>query len=232
MSKNPQAAAFIDLDGTLYDGYIWVALTRHHLTFRMQLPALCAYLGLHLPLWPLLKLKLISPDTFYRSWGTHMAWLVRGVSVTRAEKIWEWLIEEQILPAMRKDIQAVIHTHLDEGHQVFLLSGTFQPLLDGLARRLGLHGAIATPLRVAGERYTGNIQPPLNVGAGKLERISRLLLGNGAAIDLKRAYLYSDSIVDLPVLKAVGNPVAVYPDQELASLARTNGWRIIPDGFG
>jgi HAD superfamily hydrolase (TIGR01490 family) len=230
MKKNPKAAAFIDLDGTLYDGYIWIALTRHHLRFRMQLPALSAYLGLHLPLWPLLKLKLLSPGTFYHSWGTHMAWLVKGVSVRRGERIWAWLIDEQILPAMRQEIQAAIQTHLDEGHQVFLLSGTFQPLLDELARRLGLDGAIATPLQIAGERYTGKIQPPLNIGGGKLERIKRLLLTDGDEIDLSRSYLYTDSIVDLPALKAVGHPVAVYPDQDLVNLARANAWRIIPDG--
>lgn len=231
MKKNPQVAAFFDLDGTLYDGYIWIALTRHHLRFRMQLPVLSAYLGLHLPLWPLLKLKLLSPGAFYHYWGTHMAWLVRGVSVRRGERIWAWLIDEQILPAMRQEIQTAIQTHRSMGHQIFLLSGTFEPLLDELARRLGLDGAIATPLQVVGEQYTGKIQPPLNIGAGKFERINRLLLTDGVEIDLPQSYLYTDSIVDLPVLKAVGHPVAVYPDQDLVKLARANAWRIIPHGF-
>jgi phosphoserine phosphatase len=227
MDKIGQTAAFIDLDGTLYDGYIWQAITRHHLQHRMKLLILTAYLGLHLPLWPLLKLKIISADTFYELWGSHMAWLIRGVSIKRAEQLWVWLIEQEIVPALRPEMEAAIQAHKREGHQVILLSGTFQPLLDALARRIGVHGAIATPLLFEGDHYCGRIQPPLNIGFGKLARINQYLLQKNGEIDLSSSYLYTDSIVDLPVLNAVGNPVAVYPDRDLANLARLKSWKII-----
>jgi phosphoserine phosphatase len=48
-------------------------------------------------------------------------------------------------------------------------------------------------------------------------------------IDLQKSYFYTDSIVDLPVLERVGNPVAVHPDSELATLAVERGWKIIGD---
>ena len=45
-------------------------------------------------------------------------------------------------------------------------------------------------------------------------------------IDLAGSYAYSDSITDLPMLRAVGHPVAVNPDRDLARVARAEGWGI------
>ena len=40
----------------------------------------------------------------------------------------------------------------------------------------------------------------------------------------RRSSAYSDSATDLPMLEAVGHPVAVNPDRPLARLARERGW--------
>ena len=45
--------------------------------------------------------------------------------------------------------------------------------------------------------------------------------------DLEQCYGYTDSISDLPMLEAVGHPVAVNPDRALESIARLRGWPII-----
>ena len=44
-------------------------------------------------------------------------------------------------------------------------------------------------------------------------------------IDLAESYAYSDSESDLPMLRAVGHPVAVNPDAALEQVARAEGWR-------
>jgi hypothetical protein len=46
-------------------------------------------------------------------------------------------------------------------------------------------------------------------------------------IDLAESYAYSDSLSDLPMLRAVGNPVAVNPDPPLAELAKEEGWQTL-----
>ena len=46
-------------------------------------------------------------------------------------------------------------------------------------------------------------------------------------LDLGQCYAYSDSASDLPMLQAVGHPVAVNPDARLARHARSNGWPIV-----
>jgi hypothetical protein len=44
-------------------------------------------------------------------------------------------------------------------------------------------------------------------------------------IDLEVSYAYSDSLSDLPMLRAVGHPVAVNPDPSLAEIAGQEGWQ-------
>jgi hypothetical protein len=52
-----------------------------------------------------------------------------------------------------------------------------------------------------------------------MERVARR-----DGIDLAGSWAYSDSITDEPMLRAVGHPVAVNPDRDLAKAARKNGW--------
>lgn len=224
MTTGGAVAAFFDLDGTLYNGYIWRALRRHHETHRFKLPTLYIYLATHIALWPLKNAGLIPEDFFYRAWGVNMAWLVRGVSVERARAIWDWVADREILPNLRREMETALKRHRAAGHRVVLLSGTFQPLLETIAARLGADGAVGTPLAQQNGRYVGKIVPPLGVGAGKVERLRAYLATPGWGIDLAASYLYTDAIADAPVLEIVGHPVAVYPDAQLAALAAKRGW--------
>ncbi|HYA69050.1 MAG TPA: HAD-IB family hydrolase, partial [Acidimicrobiales bacterium] len=46
-------------------------------------------------------------------------------------------------------------------------------------------------------------------------------------IDLVGSYAYSDSYTDVPMLEAVGHPVAVNPDRVLGRLAREHDWEVV-----
>jgi phosphoserine phosphatase len=52
-------------------------------------------------------------------------------------------------------------------------------------------------------------------------------LAEREGIDLSESYAYSDSESDLPMLRAVGHPVAVNPDGPLARVARQEGWDVL-----
>ncbi|MFQ5400573.1 MAG: HAD-IB family hydrolase [Anaerolineae bacterium] len=227
MRDGSNAAAFFDLDGTLYNNYIWRALRQHHQAHRFKLPSLYVYLGTHIALWPLKNAGLISDEFFHWMWGTHMSWLVRGVSVKRAREIWDWVADQEILPNLRPEMQAAIERHRTEGRRVILLSGTFLPLLQLIAARLEMDGAVGTPLAQRNGRYTGKIVPPLGVGEGKAARLRAYLAGPGQGIDLATSYFYTDAISDTAVLEMVGHPAVVYPDARLAALAAERGWPVI-----
>ena len=220
-------AAIFQLDGTLYDGHIWLALKRHHETHRVRRLALYTYMLTHVALWPLYRLGLLSEAQFYKMWARHMPWLIRGMTLGEADRVFEWVTEEDVVPNLRDDIVSVMRDHRDRGHAVVLLSGTFQPLLRVIGRRLGVAGVVGTRLAVQDGRYTGRIVPPVCMAQGKAERLQAFLNAADEEIDLSASYANADSPLDLPALELVGHPVAVHADHRLAAIAADRGWAIL-----
>ena len=56
-------------------------------------------------------------------------------------------------------------------------------------------------------------------------RMAQLAARDG--LDLATSYAYSDAASDVPMLRAVGHPVAVNPDAELAQVAAQEGWDVL-----
>ena len=72
---------------------------------------------------------------------------------------------------------------------------------------------------------TGRIVEPFVYGEGKVAKMRDFAEEHD--IDLAASWAYSDSVSDLPMLRAVGHPVAVNPDTELAEIAVEEGWRVM-----
>ena len=94
-----------------------------------------------------------------------------------------------------------------------------------LAHVLGFDGGIGSRSEVVDGVYTGRAGGPFTYREGKAEAIRELAEREG--IDLAQSYAYSDSESDLPMLRAVGHPVAVNPDRALEKIARAEGWRVM-----
>ena len=95
-----------------------------------------------------------------------------------------------------------------------------------LARVLAFDGAIGSRFsEVVDGVYTGRPAGVFVYGRGKARAIEQLAAREG--IDLARSYAYSDSASDLPMLEAVGHPVAVNPDAALAKVAREERWEVL-----
>ena len=98
-------------------------------------------------------------------------------------------------------------------------------LVEPLAKALGMTAGIGTVSAIADGVYTGELAGPFCYGPGKVEAI--VDLAKWENFDLGQCYAYSDSASDLPMLEAVGHPVAVNPDAKLERIARHNGWPIV-----
>ena len=131
-----------------------------------------------------------------------------------------------ILPRIYPQMMEEVHMHQDEGRAAFIVSAASNPLVELLAQVLGFEGGIGTRYGVAADgTLTGEIEGPFIYGDGKVEAMRRFAEDHG--IDLEASWAYSDSSSDLPMLQAVGNPVAVNPDLELRDVAEREGWRIM-----
>jgi phosphoserine phosphatase len=105
-----------------------------------------------------------------------------------------------------------------------VLSASPEEIVKPLCRYLGIDDVIATRAAVDEEgRYTGELEV-YAYGSGKADEMRRMADDEG--IDLEASYAYSDSITDLPMLEAVGHPVVVNPDSELAAKAAERGWEV------
>ncbi|MDQ3658601.1 MAG: haloacid dehalogenase-like hydrolase, partial [Actinomycetota bacterium] len=72
--------------------------------------------------------------------------------------------------------------------------------------------------------YTGELRGAPVAGEARARMLASFARRRN--LDLSRSYAYADSISDLPMLEAVGNPVAVNPDRRLAAQAEERGWAV------
>lgn len=136
----------------------------------------------------------------------------------------ETALTEVIDPLVYAEAVELIESHQEAGRRVYLVSASPEEIVLPLSRHLGVDDAIATRARIddAG-RYTGEVEF-YSAGEHKVTAIR-----SEAAtfdIDLDHSFAYSDSVTDVPMLEAVGHPVAVNPDKALLKVATERGWEI------
>jgi HAD superfamily hydrolase (TIGR01490 family) len=149
---------------------------------------------------------------------------VQGRSVEELNAFGETIFNESMVDKLIPGSLALAQAHLDAGQQVWLVTATPVELATMVARRLGLTGALGTVSEVKNGIYTGRLNGPPLHGLAKAEAIRSLAAREG--LDLSACSAYSDSSNDIPMLSAVGNPVAVNPDSTLRAHARENNWVI------
>ena len=130
-----------------------------------------------------------------------------------------------VLPRIYPDVLRAAYDHQDAGRPAFIVTAASQEMAELMAHVLVLDGGIGTRSEIKDGVYTGRPDGPFTYRSGKAEAIRIVAEEHG--IDLAASYAYSDSESDLPMLSAVGHPVAVNPDAELERIARDNGWLIM-----
>ncbi len=149
---------------------------------------------------------------------------VEGRRVDELLELGEEIFDDSMVDKLIPGSLALAQGHLDAGEEVWLVTATPVEVARLLARRLGLTGALGTVSEIEDGAYTGRlVGPPLH-GLAKAEAVRALALRE--CLDLSQCWAYSDSANDIPMLSAVGNPVAVNPDATLRAHARDNDWRI------
>lgn len=217
----PNAAAFFDLDRTLISGASTFLLGVE--AWRQGMATTNDVIG-----WTVEALGfLLAGD---RGEGastdarTEMLAQIKGASVEELDRIGEAVLPK-LVAKVRPEARKLISMHHDAGRETWIVSASPQRLVQPLALALGMTGAIGTEGKVAGGKFTGELDGPFIYGPGKATAIEKL--AGDRDYDLTRCYAYSDSVSDLPMLELVGHPVAVNPDSDLDTLAHERGWPIV-----
>lgn len=216
-----QEAAFFDLDKTV-----------------IARPSMVAFGG------PLRRDGLVSRRLLLRALWAQIIFLTLGAdeqrlarmrdAVLRVTKGWEQrritalvheTLTEVIDPIVFDEALGLMAMHHDAGRKVFIVSASPEEIVAPLAQYLGADEAVATRSVLDDEgRYTGDVELYC-YGPEKARIIQDIAIRDG--IDLSRSFAYSDSATDEPMMRVVGNPVAVNPDRELARIAKAEGWDIV-----
>ena len=219
-AKPGTVLAAFDLDGTVMttnviETYLWLKLPELSLTQRAgelmrvvaQLPN---YLGAER------KDRGVFLRQVYRRYeGARLDELEHFVD----ERLTSFVLDRTSPEAVRR-----IREHRDAGHTTILLTGVIRPLtrpFEGLFDHI-----VAADLAMDEDGVcTGFLTGPPMVGDSRAAWLTHYSGLHG--VDLSASFAYADSHVDLPMLRSVGNPVAVSPDIGLMRAAKESGWSII-----
>ena len=130
-----------------------------------------------------------------------------------------------ILPRVYPRMLEIAYEHQDAGRPVYIVTAASQEMAELMAHVLAFDGGIGARSEIVDGVYTGRPDGPFTYREGKAQAIRELAAAEG--IDLAASYAYSDSESDLPMLRAVGHPVAVNPDTTLLRVAREEGWDVV-----
>jgi HAD superfamily hydrolase (TIGR01490 family) len=220
-ADEPRGAAFFDLDKTLMQGssafQFGRAAYRAGLLSRRQLLS-DAIANVQFRLRG-------ATDADSLALRERIAASLEGTRVVDLERLGANVLAG-ILPRIYPQMLALAHEHQDHGRPAYIVTAASQELADILAKVMALDGAVGSGIsEVRDGIYTGRPAGVFVYRSGKAEAIRRLAEREG--IDLSASYAYSDSESDMPMLEAVGHPVAVNPDVALARVARERGWDVL-----
>jgi HAD superfamily hydrolase (TIGR01490 family) len=216
----PRTAAFFDLDKTLIEGssaiHFGRAAYRRGMVTKRQLAR---------DLWANVRFRLRgSTDAETDALRQRILDQIAGHRVVDLARLGPEMLAG-ILPRAYPQMLEVAWRHQDAGVDVYIVTAASQELADTMASVFQLDGGIGMRSEVRDGVYTGRPDGPFTYREGKAEAIREVAAERG--YDLAESFAYSDSESDLPMLRAVGHPVAVNPDSELLRVARTEGWQVM-----
>ena len=220
----PLQAAFFDLDKTVIAKASMVAFGRpfYHGGLINRRTVLRALYG------ELVYLHLGASEQRLNRIRESVLRLIKGWRRDRVCEIVAEAIEAIVEPIIFAEAADLIDWHHEQGRLVVIVSASPDEIVAPLSRFLGADACIASRARVDDQgRYTGSMQF-YAFGPFKAEAMNALAAERG--IDLAASYAYTDSYTDLPMLVAVGHPVAVNPDRVLNRYAREHDFEVLNFG--
>jgi HAD superfamily hydrolase (TIGR01490 family) len=212
LTGGPETLAVFDLDGTLVsstvvESYLWLRLSSAP---RRRIPQELAGLVRHAPGW--LRAERSDRGRLIREVYTRYA----GADPEQLARLVDEEVGDQLLSRISGAGLRRLRGHRAAGHRTVLITGAVEQLVRPL--RPLFDEIVAAQLAVGDDgRCTGRLAAPPLVGEARAAWL-RFTAPRMDAV-LRSSFGYADSLSDLPMLQAVGHPVAVNPDLPLGRYA-------------
>ncbi len=150
------------------------------------------------------------------------ATMFKGMSRSEIEKYFI-KVEKEARQYYNSEVIDSLNEFKNKNYETVLLSGAFIQLLEIVGNYLKFDKVIGSSI-LRSKNLEVNEGPVLS-GSIKLKILKKNY--KSVEVDWKNSHAFADSIDDLELLKEVGHPVAVKPDQKLLEHAQNKGWEII-----
>jgi len=218
LSEERHVAAF-DLENTLIasnvvDSYSWLA------TRRLPTEDKIRYVLQTLKEAPsLLSLDRKDRSDFLRHFYRRYEDAPVAQIETDVQELFTKLILTKSFPAGIRRVRE----HRALGHKTILITGALSFVVEPL--RPLFDEIVASNMTIkANGRYSGELSEVPPTGETRAQVLADYCSSLGLRLD--QSIAYADSTSDLPMLEAVGFPVAVNPETRLAAIARKRGWLV------
>jgi HAD superfamily hydrolase (TIGR01490 family) len=217
-----QRIAVFDIDGTI---------------FRSSLIIELLYELVECKIFPKSCLKLIDKDFF--AWlnreGHYEDYINKVVEVYRenikGKKVKDFEETEQRVITKHKGkvyryTRSLMQSLKNKDYIVLAISGSPIGVVGKFSKSFGFDYWIGTEYEVSNKKYTGKvINDPFFDGKDKA--LLKFIKDKKLHIDLEHSIAIGDAWGDIPLLEAVGNPIAFNPSMDLAKIAKKKGWRVV-----
>jgi fatty acyl-CoA reductase len=212
--------AFFDMDGTLLSSnvietYLWLRLREQTGSERF---AELGRLAARMP--SLVRAERRERSAFLRSVYRQYD----GARLSDLDAVADEYLTDHVLARLSPEAVRRIREHRAAGHRTVLITGAIRPLTRPLAPLFDHIEAAELAVDDRGV-CTGFLASSPLVGESRAAWMRQYAAEHG--IDLAASYGYADSHSDLPLLEAVGRPVAVRPDVPLFRHARRSRWTVV-----
>ena len=211
--KGPETAACFDLDRTLISDYSVKAFFLEGVRSRTmsiwaiaaQFVTLCRY-----------RWGRLDYDSVMGAMLKDLANLPEADLMALGERAFK----RRVAAMIYREAQTLVAEHRRLRHRLVVVTSATRPQAAPVAVALSIADLLCTELRVSDGLLTGEFTPCY--GDAKRQAVLDWLAEQG--IDPSGTYFYSDSEDDLPLLEAVGKPVAVNAKPRLADVATEQHW--------
>ena len=150
-----------------------------------------------------------------------------GMERSAVRSLQRQFVAECIEPMLLDKAFDLLNEHRIKGDTLLMMTATHAVVAEPVAARLGFEHWLGSGVSIHDDRYTGKAEGSPCFQQGKVDHLADWQSRHSDIADPDDCWFYSDSHNDLPLLSAVGHPVAVDPDDTLRAHAEANHWPIM-----
>ena len=150
-----------------------------------------------------------------------------GLTRVEVRALQRQFVAECVEPMLLDKAFDLLNEHRIKGDTLLMMTATHAVVAEPVAARLGFEHWLGSGVGIHDDRYTGKAEGNPCFQGGKVDHLADWRSRHPDIANPDDCWFYSDSHNDLPLLSAVGHPVAVDPDDTLRAHAEANDWPIM-----